>query len=115
MGTKSCFDNFREPNITRVKYCHVIPELSRNRVKDLQMILVCFFKIYDGFWSTKKMPSLLLHVNQNLLCQVDVWIFFCFIRPKVTIFDNSKTLKPKTSSYMSAITGQNIMGFDPKL
>ena len=35
--------------------------------KDLQMILVSFFEIFDGFWSTKKLPSLLLHVNQDLL------------------------------------------------
>ena len=31
------------------------------------MILVSFFEIFDGFWSTKKLPSLLLHVNQDLL------------------------------------------------
>ena len=37
--------------------------------KDLQMILVSFFEIFDGFWSTKKLPSLLLHVNQDLLAQ----------------------------------------------
>ena len=36
-------------------------------LKDLQMILVSFFEISDGFWSTKKLPSLLLHVNQDLL------------------------------------------------
>ena len=35
--------------------------------KDLQMILVSFFEIFDGFWSTKKLPSLLLHVIQDLL------------------------------------------------
>ena len=35
--------------------------------KDLQMILVSFLKIFDGFWSTKKLPSLLLHINQDLL------------------------------------------------
>ena len=35
--------------------------------KDLQMILVSFFEIFDGFWSTKKLLSLLLHVNQDLL------------------------------------------------
>ena len=31
------------------------------------MILVSFFEIFDGFWSTKKLPSLLLHVIQDLL------------------------------------------------
>ena len=39
--------------------------------KDLQMILVSFFEIFDGFWSTKKLPSLLLHVNQDLLVLVN--------------------------------------------
>ena len=36
-------------------------------LKDLQMILVPFFEIFDRFWSTKKLASLHLHVNQDLL------------------------------------------------
>ena len=36
-------------------------------LKDLQKILVPFFEIFDRFWSTKKLASLHLHVNQDLL------------------------------------------------
>ena len=42
------------------------------------MILVSFFEILDGFWSTKKLPSLLLHVNQDLLDLSHVRFFFLF-------------------------------------
>ena len=49
--------------------------------KDLQMILVSFFEIFDGFWSTKKLPSLLLHVNQDLLASsVRLWVSIEFIK-----------------------------------
>ena len=35
--------------------------------KDLQMFIVSFFEIFDGFWSTIKIASLLLYLNQDLL------------------------------------------------
>ena len=38
---------------------------------DLQMILVPFFEIFDRFLSTKKLTSLHLHVNQDLLELLD--------------------------------------------
>ena len=48
-------------------------------LKDLQMILVPFFEIFDRFWSTKKLASLHLHVNQDLLdlFHFKVIAFFC--------------------------------------
>ena len=56
--------------------------------KDLQMILVSFFEIFDGFWSTKKLPSLLLHVNQDLLALINehaqlikCWSFSSLLAP----------------------------------
>ena len=63
--------------------------------EELQMILVSFFESFDGFWSTKILPSLLLLVVQILVISnlwrlgsqwiISLWLFHSVWKPKKKI------------------------------